>query len=123
MTEQKDGCYPRLNGSMIQSQQYNGMIISLVGKVMDTSTFQAADGTNLTLNTEYVQDGLVPNPDMCVEIVGQVQDATTVSVCISMRLFDGVSSFCFAFPTLYQPPFRFSVFRHLLRVNFHLTWI
>jgi hypothetical protein len=80
MAAQKDGCYPRLNGAMIQSQQYNGMVASVVGKLINSTTLQAADGTNLTLGTDYLQDGLVNNPDMCVEIIGQVVDATSMTV-------------------------------------------
>jgi hypothetical protein len=80
MAAQPEGCYPRLNGAMIQSQQYNGMIASVVGKLINSTTLQAADGTNLTLGTDYLQDGLVNNPDMCVEIIGQVVDATSMTV-------------------------------------------
>ena len=80
MSEQKDGCYPRVNGAMIQSQQYNGMIVSIVGKLVGNDTLQAADGTSITLSTDVLQDGLVQNPDMCVEIIGQVTDATNVAV-------------------------------------------
>lgn len=80
MAEQKEGCYPRLNGSMLQAQNYDGMIVSVVGKLINNTTLQAADGTNLTVATEHIQDGLVHNPDMCVEIIGQVVDATSLTV-------------------------------------------
>eukprot|EP00980_Cylindrotheca_fusiformis_P014907 scaffold4062_cov137-Cylindrotheca_fusiformis.AAC.13 len=90
MSEQKEGCYPRLNGAMIQSQQYNATIVSVVGKLIDNSTLQAADGTNINLGTDYLQDGLVHNPDMCVEVIGQVIDATSMTVrAPSLESLDG----------------------------------
>jgi hypothetical protein len=80
MPEQEDGCYPRVNGGMIQSNQYNGTIVSVVGKVIGPATLQTADGTNISLQTEFVADGLLVNPDLCIEIIGQVNDATMVTV-------------------------------------------
>lgn len=80
MAEQKDGCYPRVNGGMIQTNQYTGMIVSVVGKLIDHNTLQTADGSNITLNTENIIDGVVVNPDLCIEIIGSVNDATSVTV-------------------------------------------
>jgi hypothetical protein len=80
MADQEDGAYPRINGGMLQSQQYNGMIVSAVGKIVGPNTLQAADGTNITLDTENIAEALVVNPDKCVEIIGSAQDATTLMV-------------------------------------------
>lgn len=80
MSVQKDGCYPRVNGGMIQTNQYNGMIVSVVGKLINHNTLQTADGTNITLSTENIIDGLVVNPDLCIELIGSVADATSVTV-------------------------------------------
>jgi hypothetical protein len=80
MVDQEDGAYPRINGGMLQSQQFNGMIVSAVGKVVGPNTLQAADGTNITLDTDNVAEALVVNPDKCVEIIGSAQDATTLMV-------------------------------------------
>ncbi len=86
MTDQEDGAYPRINGAMLQSQQYNGMIVSAVGRVLGPHTLQAADGTNITLDTDNVAEALVVNPEMCVEIIGSAQDATTLMVCPERRI-------------------------------------
>ena len=80
MAEQEQGAYPRINGGMLQSQQFNGMIVSAVGKVVGPNSLQAADGTNITIDTESIAEALVVNPDMCVEIIGIAQDATTIGV-------------------------------------------
>lgn len=78
---QEDGAYPRINGGMLQSQQFTGMIISAVGYIVGPNTMQAADGTNITLDTDNIAEALVVNPEMCVEIIGSAQDATTIAVC------------------------------------------
>ena len=80
MADQEDGSYPRINGAMLQSQQYNGLIVSAVGKVVGPNTLLAADGTNITLDTDNVTEALVVHPDRCVEIIGNAQDATTIMV-------------------------------------------
>ena len=77
---QADGCYPRVNGGMIQSNQYTGSIVSLVGKVTGPETLTTADGTKVTINTEYIEGGLLVNPDLVIELIGQVQDPTVVNV-------------------------------------------
>ena len=65
---QKDGCYPRVNGTMLQSLQYDGMIVSLVGKLIGPGHFQASDGTNVSLSMDFLE-GYHFNPDMAVEII------------------------------------------------------
>ena len=80
MAEPKPGAYPRVNGGMIQTGAFNETIVSIVGKLIDQSTFQTADGTNITLNTAEIVDGVMVNPDMAVEIIGLVNDQTTVTV-------------------------------------------
>lgn len=83
---QVDGAYPRINGAMLQTQQYNGMIVSAVGHIVGPNTLRAADGTNITLDTENIAEALVVNPGMCVEIIGSAQDATTLMVCLFLAL-------------------------------------
>ena len=51
-----------------------------VGRIVGPNTLQAADGTNITLDTDNVAEALVVNPEMCVEIMGSAQDATTIVV-------------------------------------------
>ena len=80
MVNQEDGTYPRINGAMLQSQQFKGMIVSAVGRVVGPNTLLAADGTNITLDTENIAEALVVNTQMCVEIIGNAQDATTLMV-------------------------------------------
>ena len=80
MAEQREGCYPRVNGQLIQSQQYNGAIISIVGKLVSADTLQASDGTAVTVDTTQIEGDLINNPDMAVEIIGQVADATHITV-------------------------------------------
>mmetsp|Transcript_111229 Transcript_111229/g.321595 ORF Transcript_111229/g.321595 Transcript_111229/m.321595 type:complete len:120 (-) Transcript_111229:104-463(-) len=84
--QQEDGAYPRVNGALLQTQQYNGMIVSAVGKVVGPNTLQAADGTSITLDTDNIAESLVVDPDMCVEIIGSAQDATTIMAFISRSL-------------------------------------
>jgi hypothetical protein len=82
MAEQREGCYPRVNGEMVQSQKYNGAIVSILGKLVTVDTLQASDGTSVSVDTSQIEGGLVNNPDMVVEMIGQVADATNVTVSI-----------------------------------------
>ena len=79
--QQADGCFPRVNGEMIQSRAYNQMIVSLVGKVIANSQILSADGTIVNVITDQIPDGaLIVNPDMVIELMGQVVDETTIMV-------------------------------------------
>jgi hypothetical protein len=83
MAEQPDGCYPRVNGGMMQrDQRFGGKIVSLVGKVIQPNTLQTADGTLVNINLETLHDTtlVMVNPDLCIEIVGMVSDPTTITV-------------------------------------------
>jgi hypothetical protein len=83
MAEQPDGCYPRINGGMMQrDQQFAGKIVSLVGKVTQPNTLQTADGTLVNVNVATLHDAspMMVNPDFCIEIVGVVSDPTTITV-------------------------------------------
>ena len=82
---QKEGCYPRVNGTMLLSNQYNGMIVSLVGKVVSHGNLQASDGTNVSLSMDFLE-GYHFNPDMAVEIIGHVENETNVQVGDSSSL-------------------------------------
>lgn len=86
MAEQEDGAYPRINGALLQSQQFDGMIVSAVGRVVGPNTLQASDGTNITLDTDNIAEALVVDPNMCVEIIGSAQDATTLMAFVSRIL-------------------------------------
>ena len=76
---QKEGCYPRVNGTMLKSLQYDGLIVSLVGKLISPGHFQASDGTNVTMDMSQMEE-IAPNPDMVIEIIAQVSDSTNVTV-------------------------------------------
>lgn len=96
MAEQEDGAYPRINGAMLQSQRYNGMLVSVVGNVTGHNTLQAADGVIIALDTDSIAEALVINPAMVVEIIGIAQDATTIQVrhtCWNSLLFASGSTF------------------------------
>eukprot|EP00529_Nitzschia_sp_RCC80_P034824 CAMPEP_0113515042 /NCGR_PEP_ID=MMETSP0014_2-20120614/40727_1 /TAXON_ID=2857 /ORGANISM="Nitzschia sp." /LENGTH=113 /DNA_ID=CAMNT_0000411571 /DNA_START=78 /DNA_END=419 /DNA_ORIENTATION=+ /assembly_acc=CAM_ASM_000159 len=69
--------FPRINGGMIQSGQFTGQLVSLVGKLVSHDKIQAADGTVVTLSTEQMNEQPIVNPDMVVEIMGQPSDETT----------------------------------------------
>ena len=80
MTDQEDGAYPRINGAMLQSQQYTGMLVSAVGKVTGHNTLLAADGVSISLDTDAIAEPLLVNPGVAVEIIGVANDATTIQV-------------------------------------------
>jgi len=80
MTDQEDGAYPRINGAMLQSQQYTGMLVSAVGKVTGHNTLLAADGVTISLDTDAIAEALIVNPGVAVEIIGVANDATTIQV-------------------------------------------
>jgi hypothetical protein len=69
---QPDGCFPRVNGGMIQSapEVYGGKIISVVGKVVGPDTIQTSDGSVVTVITDQLPEGtLIVNPDLVVSYV------------------------------------------------------
>lgn len=80
MAEIEDGAYPRINGAMLQSQRFTGMLVSTVGKVTSSNSLLAADGAHVTLDTDSIAEALIVNPDTVVEIIGIAQDATTIQV-------------------------------------------
>eukprot|EP00934_Nitzschia_sp_Nitz4_P004899 Nitzschia sp. Nitz4//scaffold124_size66437//18478//18897//NITZ4_006107-RA/size66437-processed-gene-0.83-mRNA-1//1//CDS//3329534540//4889//frame0 len=86
MADQEDGGYPRINGKMLQTGNYNGMIVSAVGKVVAANMLEAADGTSITLDASQAVEPLVVNAEMYVEIIGSVDDATTITAFISREL-------------------------------------
>ena len=81
--QQADGAYPRLNAAMVGSGKYNGMIVSLVGKLLSTTSFQCCDGGTVQLSGDHadISDMDSNNNGMVVEIVGQVASPTLVAVC------------------------------------------
>ena len=78
---QVDGAYPRLNAEMVGSGKYTNMIVSLVGKFLNESSFQCCDGGTVQLSRDHAD---LPAMDlsngMVVEIVGQVSSPSLVAV-------------------------------------------
>jgi len=86
MTEQpEEGVYPRINGSMLQTQQFSGQLVSAVGYVTGPNTLQAADGVSISLDTDSIAEPLLIQPGVAVEIIGIAYDATTVQVSASKK--------------------------------------
>lgn len=88
--EQLDGCFPRINGGMMQrdTQRFVGKLVSLVGKVTAPNTLQTADGTMVNIDVDQMTDTtlMIVNPDLVIEIMGMVTDATTFAVSVIYRL-------------------------------------
>lgn len=82
MAQQEDGAYPRLNAAMLNSRNFNGKIVSLVGCV------EAFDGTNISLKcadnaTVAVAAGesdFNHPAGTFVELIGFVNEDNTVTV-------------------------------------------
>lgn len=89
---QPDGYYPRLNAAMLQSGQFEGMIVSLMGRIQSnnpgnqTAEFIAADGGIVVMNTNQME--LPEEMDMAVndrpvmEAIGQVQRGQITVRCV-----------------------------------------
>jgi hypothetical protein len=86
-TPQANGYYPRLNAAMIATGNYNGSIVSLMGRFVSGAggnggvSFQCSDGGTLSLSVEHAE---IPNMDVqdgpVVEVVGQVMKENEVAV-------------------------------------------
>lgn len=82
---QPDGSYPRLNAALLQSGQFEGMIVSMVGKLVDRDApnnlvvFQCCDGGQIKVDEESAPMTDVA-PDEIVEIVGSAQAPNRVMV-------------------------------------------
>lgn len=81
---QADGCYPRVDGRLLQSGKFSGMIVSLVGRFVPSGQdvgFRCADNVQIRLSIEHTE---YPTIDMqdgpVVEVVGQVMDGGEVAV-------------------------------------------
>lgn len=79
--EQPDGSYPRLNGSLLQSCQHAGTIVSLVGKIEmydgQSINIKCADGVIAKVVCEAdaeIQQGSI------YELVGLANDDGTLQV-------------------------------------------
>ena len=94
---QADGCYPRVNAGMLQSGQFGGLLVSIVGKVLmggnaDTVQFQTSDGGNITLVTDQMEGGLFQqDPNMVIEIIGSVSDDSSTMIVRKTSLCDPYS--------------------------------
>ena len=79
MTEQPQGYYPRINGKMLKSGDYNGQLVSLIGKFGSsqpngTVDFSTCDSMTISLSTEFAPVPDVKPEPPAVEVVGQVVD-------------------------------------------------
>jgi len=78
---QPDGSYPRLNGALLASGKYSGMIVSLVGKfgAAVPEQFVCCDNATIQLDMQQAEIAHIPQGTV-VEIVGQVQSPNQVVV-------------------------------------------
>ena len=79
MSEGLDGCFPRLNASLLRQGSFNDCLASFVGKMESHNTFRCCDGGTITL-TDVAFDMDEVEKDMVVEIMGQTIDQSTVQV-------------------------------------------
>ena len=82
MSEQEQGCYPRLNGEMLQSAAFGNQIVSLVGTVVsfDGSNLRikAADGIVVTCSA----DEMAAAPGTIIEAIGAAGEDGSLQVRI-----------------------------------------
>mmetsp|Transcript_6458 Transcript_6458/g.9411 ORF Transcript_6458/g.9411 Transcript_6458/m.9411 type:complete len:120 (+) Transcript_6458:158-517(+) len=87
-TQQEDGYYPRLNSSMINSGNYTGMIVSVVGNVIandgQTATVKCADGNNARVFVD--PDFFAGSPNCAVEVIGAVNEDRTLQHFVTREL-------------------------------------
>jgi hypothetical protein len=85
---QPDGVYPRLNGGMMQTGNYQNLIVSLVGRVTGVNTLTAADGTEVKVDVDQLADNrlMMINPEQVIEIIGCVQNPTTIMAFVCRDL-------------------------------------
>jgi hypothetical protein len=85
---QPNGVYPRFNGGMIQTGDYQDLIASLVGRVMGVNTLTAADGTEVKVDIDQLADNhlMMINPKQVIEIIGCVQNPTTIMAFVCRDL-------------------------------------
>jgi hypothetical protein len=80
MAEQEQGCYPRLNGAMLQSGAFANQIVSVVGVVASFDGFnlqvKAADG----ITVSCLADEVTATPGTIVEAIGANGDDGTLQV-------------------------------------------
>jgi hypothetical protein len=85
---QPDGSYPRVTASMLQTGHYNGMLVSVVGKLCSGGgrggavPMETCDGSQVMVTTDHFEGDSfhVGDPAMVLEIVGQVVDEQTFTV-------------------------------------------
>ncbi|KAL7557379.1 hypothetical protein ACA910_019266 [Epithemia clementina (nom. ined.)] len=94
MAQQEDGGYPRLNGSMICSGQYNNMIVSLVGQFAsavptgNTVEFVCCDQGRATviLDQAELPENLAALPEMYYELIGQVAEDGSLVLFVAREM-------------------------------------
>jgi hypothetical protein len=74
-----DGCFVRLNASIMREGSFGDCLASFVGKFENRTTFVCSDGGRITLSDEQCEmDSLAQ--DMVVELVGQCLGPDSVAV-------------------------------------------
>lgn len=84
-----DGCYPRLNAALCLSNQYDGALISVVGRFHGhAQQFQCSDGGTISLNTDHIEQPSsidASGQGMVVELVGQWMEGRLVVSSVMME--------------------------------------
>jgi hypothetical protein len=74
-----DGCFVRLNASIMREGSFGDCLASFVGKFENRTTFVCSDGGRITLSDEQCEmDSLAQ--DMVVELVGQCLGPDSIAV-------------------------------------------
>jgi hypothetical protein len=85
MADQDQGCYPRVNGEMLQSGAFCNKIISLVGTVVSFDgtilRIKAADG-NVVM---CAADEVTATPGTVIEAIGAVSEDGSMAVSTVIR--------------------------------------
>ena len=80
--QQADGYYPRLNGALLASGNFGGMIVSVVGTVEacdgQYATVKCCDGGQARLQ---VDPSFAHPPGTVLELIGVVTEGNEVQVC------------------------------------------
>ena len=105
---QPDGSYPRLNGALLGSGNYEGHIVSLVGKFGGDPQHQFVGCDNVTVPIDTQQaEGMHLLPGTIAEIVGQVAAPNmVVSAIHRIRIYNGCCVLCVFIDSYYEEQFR-----------------
>lgn len=87
MAELPEGCFPRMNASLMRQGSYVDRLVSVVGKFEGNDTFRCCDGGTITV-PDVPFDPEEFGKDMVVEIMGQTIDQNTITVRLSLPLLN-----------------------------------